>query len=76
MTDGDLLRLFGSHDQGLKSIRRGRGESAVAAARAASAKRANIERNMARRARAAAMTIEAGLRRRCKLRAHHHSLNL
>lgn len=73
MMDGDLLRLVGIQDQGLKSMRRGRGGSAAASARAASANRANSVRVMARRARAAAGTIGAGLRTRCESPAHHRS---
>lgn len=46
MIDGDWLRLVGSHAQGLKSMRRGRGAS-EAAAMAASASIASVRRDIA-----------------------------
>lgn len=68
MIDGDRLRLEGSHAQGLNSISRGRGVSsaAVMVKRAASAQSAINGRFMARRARAAATTMQAGLREGCR----------
>lgn len=70
MIEGDRFRLVGSHAQGLKSMRRGRGGSAAATATEASARSVRYRRDMARRARAraAAATMQTGLRARCRLR--------
>lgn len=62
MIEGDRFLLVGSHAQGLKSMWRGRGESAVTAAASARTASKTKWRDIA--ARAAAATDSAGLRER------------
>lgn len=60
--EGDLFLLDGNQDQGLKSMARGRGDSAATTMRALSATISTRDRDAM--ARAAAAAVRAELRRR------------